>query len=295
MEREYWELVESKRLQHSLQAGLMTFLVADYLETLPWEVEYVWKSKWNLVKVLFLLARYSIFLEVILFVPYQITRSPEFTRQECQAFYIICGMGVILTITFTQAIFFIRVWALSGRSKGMQYYLYAQFFVMHGTQLILGCLVSAWTSVLTGTGLPITQHTGCLFLPRPELGPIISFLFGLFVISSTILVCIMCWFGFRLYRSHPTNLITIIFSDGLLYYFTLAALSTTNTVLNKRIDQSPEILLILIEGEAVLHSVLACRLLLHVRELARTTSPAAWDCSLHLATHLGQEHAPTSS
>jgi hypothetical protein len=50
----------------SITAVLLALVVYDYVLTLSREIDYVWFSPWNVIKITFLVQRYLPFLDVIL-------------------------------------------------------------------------------------------------------------------------------------------------------------------------------------------------------------------------------------
>jgi hypothetical protein len=50
-----------------LSVNLIVLVIYDYALTLNREIDYVWPSKWNLIKATFLVQRYLPFLDLILF------------------------------------------------------------------------------------------------------------------------------------------------------------------------------------------------------------------------------------
>jgi hypothetical protein len=45
---------------------IITLVVYDYMLTLTREIDYVWFSQWNIIKITFLVQRYLPFLDVIM-------------------------------------------------------------------------------------------------------------------------------------------------------------------------------------------------------------------------------------
>jgi hypothetical protein len=62
----------------SLPVNLIALAVYDYSLTLNREIDYIWLSKWNLIKVTFMVQRYLPFLDLILLGITCALRSPTF-------------------------------------------------------------------------------------------------------------------------------------------------------------------------------------------------------------------------
>ncbi|TFK17659.1 hypothetical protein FA15DRAFT_314032 [Coprinopsis marcescibilis] len=255
-------------------AAISTVLVADYVETFPAEVKYVWLSPWTFVKVLFLLARCSVFLEAVFVIGYSFTETADLTPLTCDVWLALTGMSVVSSIALAEAIFFIRIYALSGRSRLMWSYLILQWTTVHVAQFVLmGYIVRSFAfPIIPG----VVERIGCFGIPLPRSIPMLTALFSLPVFSGMMLVLIMGYLGLRKFRlAHATNLITIYFRDGYLYFLVIASLAIVNVILGLKITGPSN--LVIGESQGVLYSILSCRLLLHMRHVGGQTTHNSGD------------------
>ncbi|TFK24189.1 hypothetical protein FA15DRAFT_756736 [Coprinopsis marcescibilis] len=221
-------------MQVFLQAAISTVLIAEYIETFPSEVNYIWPAPWSLIKVLFFLARYSAFIEVAFVIAYSFTERPDVSPATCEIHLGIAGLAVVASIALAEAIFFVRVYALSGRSKPMLFYLVLQWIVVHvGQVALMGHIIRSFAFPM----IPhITAKIGCFAFPLPRAIPLLTAMFALPVFSGIALVLIMAYLGLKKFRHvHTTKLITIYFRDGFLYFIVLASLAIANIVLGLNI------------------------------------------------------------
>ncbi|TFK24196.1 hypothetical protein FA15DRAFT_432487 [Coprinopsis marcescibilis] len=262
-------LVRQKQVANFLQAAISTVLVADYVETFPSEVNYIWSAPWSLVKVLFLLARYSAFIEATFVIAYSFTERSDLSPVTCEIHLGIAGLAVVASIALAEAIFFVRVYALSGRSRPMFFYLIFQWTAVHVGQFVLmGYIIRSFEYPIIPD---ITAQIGCFAFPIPRAIPLLTALFALPVFSGSTLVLIMAYLGLKKFRHvHATNLITIYFRDGLLYFIVLASLAIANIVLGLNITGPSNF--VIGEFQGILYSILSCRLLIHMRQVGNKTS-----------------------
>ncbi|KAF9462778.1 hypothetical protein BDZ94DRAFT_1236571 [Collybia nuda] len=72
--------------------------IFDYFLTLELEVELIWKARWTLGKVAFLLARYPTFVDVPLILVYSL--SPNLSFQTCSLLNYVTSYSKILIVDF---------------------------------------------------------------------------------------------------------------------------------------------------------------------------------------------------
>ncbi|TFK17661.1 hypothetical protein FA15DRAFT_698371 [Coprinopsis marcescibilis] len=255
-------LAQERNAQY-VQAFIGSLLVVDYLQTLPAEIRYIWPSPWSTPKILFLLARYSAFLNAILVIAFRVTRQEEFSSEVCFALVGLAVVSVFLTLAFAEAILFVRVYALSGRSKVMLGYLIFQFTAVHTTQFaLMGRLISNLRyPFIPGT----TEHVGCFALPAPQNRNLIAGVYASFVLSGIVLVIInarLCYLKFSR-DAQATSLVTHFMRDGALYFVAIANSAVLNVVISVKFFQTFS--LVLCEAQSIIHVILACRLVLHLR------------------------------
>ncbi|TFK17662.1 hypothetical protein FA15DRAFT_675936, partial [Coprinopsis marcescibilis] len=248
----------------NIQAGVGTVLVVDYIQTLPSELHYLWTAPWSPIKVLYILARYSAFISAAIIIRFTGSEGQGFSLETCRGYFYAGCMSILVTVAFSEALLFIRVYALSGRSKVTLAWLIVQFILVHGAQFTL--MGVAITGVeFTVLPDPLGTVFGCASTSTADFGVILSILFATFVFSGVVLTALTAWFGFRKFRhSQATNLVTVFFRDGLIYFALITGTAIANIVVSvSGVDSSN---FIMGESQGVFHSILACRLVLHLRE-----------------------------
>ncbi|TFK26930.1 hypothetical protein FA15DRAFT_666878 [Coprinopsis marcescibilis] len=253
------EVYLQKRTAYSVQVASTTLLAIDWLATLDLEVNYVWPGSWNMIKILFVCARYSAFFHGAFILRYVF--AFEGTQQACHIWLGLVGMSTLVSTTFAEAILFIRVYAMAGRNRGMRIYLVVHYVVVHLAQLIL---MSLAVKNLAFHQSPLPGKLSCVPNVSKITGVCLLAFFGIYVISEIIIVIIMCFVGFQKFRHNKSDLFTILFRDGLIYFAALTGIAIGNIIV---ILGAPKpYTLLLVELQAVLHTILSTRMVLHIRE-----------------------------
>ncbi|TFK26977.1 hypothetical protein FA15DRAFT_754662 [Coprinopsis marcescibilis] len=259
-------LATRKQTAYYIQVAITTLAVADHLQTLPQEIQYMWPAPWGAIKVLFFLARYTVFLNVSFVLRYCF--AADLTPAACHMFI---GMGCLFTlgtVALAEGILFARVYAISERSRTILLYLVLQFIAIHGTQF---ALMTTFLVDLKFQESPLPKLIGCSPVSSPNAGRLLSAIFSLFVLSMTVLASIMCCIGYKRFRDNGSTLVTIFFRDGIYYFFCLATIAVANVVVNSIASRSPTAQafnLMLGELQGVFHAILSVRLVLHMRKTA---------------------------
>ncbi|TFK20546.1 hypothetical protein FA15DRAFT_673391 [Coprinopsis marcescibilis] len=249
------------RIMVDLPLACWVILLLEYLDTFRLEVELIWPAKWGLVKLLYVLDRFLPFVILPFVGFYNITANPS--SDFCRILFAIPCMGIIACIFIAEAILYLRVFALSGRSRTILVVI-----------LINGIVVVATCCALLARYIALATWD----IPRP---PGVSGCKGTFTdgklvmigygttLYSGILVAVLCvYFGIRLYWSRrPGRIITIFYRDGTMYFIALSVMSITNVVIAANLPTGFRFLMAPFQG--VLTSSLSIRMVLRLRQGAR--------------------------
>ncbi|KAJ2912920.1 hypothetical protein MD484_g7489, partial [Candolleomyces efflorescens] len=247
--------------------------LADWLHTLPFEVEVIWPARWNVVKFLYFFNRYFpldiIFSYIYIEVP---------NVKMCRISYSISSVGLILSLGMSEAVIFIRLYALSRQSAFFRWWLIVQFIAVQGTMFaLLGPFLSSFRWVPS----PAPRHVACLPVAAKTIYATISF--AILMANEALIVLIMLYIGGMRHRYTQSSLIKIFYRDGLVFFLFLAASSVVNiTMLASLPVRSSHILQCFTAPEKslrqpsnrtlfavpqrVIHSMLASRMILHLRQ-----------------------------
>ncbi|XP_006460424.1 hypothetical protein AGABI2DRAFT_68163, partial [Agaricus bisporus var. bisporus H97] len=247
----------------------------DYILTVHHEIEYIWESKWNLVKILFLLTRYLPFIDCVVVFIRKFARTIPTTNCCAVAYqYSACFLphigisraeGIIVLLT-------IRAWAVWEKDRRLTIMLaifFASFCVVEWVMMGLFLkplepLQRPW--IVCGT-LHINQLLSACW--------VVLMVYDAAIFS---LIAVQAWRTFRSWGDVP--LTRIIYHDGIIYFAYLFCLSLLNVVIILKFPKQYVNLLSLLER--VVHSVLTCRIILHIRHLtSKRTRPPEFD-QIHL-------------
>lgn len=157
-----------RRSLYSHDAAL-TCIVCDIAANLPDEVELIWRKKrWDVVKVVYFLGRYfgPIYILSLL-----IVNSLPVSYDFCKNHFLYYGSiaGGIVASVLINAIFFLRMYALYGRTPQALFGWMSFVLVIIGLQSY-GTAWSAIRAVENTMPPPFPEWTGCLTAPMPYTG-----------------------------------------------------------------------------------------------------------------------------
>ncbi|KAF6758703.1 hypothetical protein DFP72DRAFT_179303 [Ephemerocybe angulata] len=140
--------------------AITVFAFAEALHCLPLEISLIWARKWNLGKVLYLLARYLVFVELIGPAPF-ISLSPNLSVSQCQWVFVFGALLTVVEVTVAESILFLRVYAIGGTDRRLGAFLLTIFVGIHSAAYAL--LFKFITSIVYAPS------------PYPELIPCYTF------------------------------------------------------------------------------------------------------------------------
>ncbi|KAJ3522399.1 hypothetical protein NMY22_g11910 [Coprinellus aureogranulatus] len=174
---------------------------------------------------------------------------------------IASSILMITAIAIAEAIMFIRVFALSQHDKRLGIWLAIQYFAVHiAIYVVLGKYLVAMEYMPS----PLPQLVACM--PTDTNTSRFSAVFAMIVASEAAIMVISLIIGFSRYRSSGTRLLTAFRRDGIFYFVTMAAVAIGNIIFD---SVAPlEFKFMLMAPQGFLHSLLSCRLILHMHQLA---------------------------
>jgi len=268
------------RLLTSLNVVCIAVLVYDYLITLGDEIEYVWGSKWNIGKILFLLIRYPAFLDILVVKGANMSALPT---EYCQALVYAEEWLFAVGIGMFTLMLALRTWVIWNRSRKM-------------TWILVPLQIALWIVMLVFASLNVYAKTefylypssvgnmGCLIVGRiaqPNYF-FIDVAIGAFEICIFILTCLrVCrsdWSRHLLPSvtagivgspSEPSSrfspVTSVLYRDALLNYVLVLVL--VNLGLLSVTPVRKDILAPAALGlQRAVHSILGSRTLLHMRK-----------------------------
>ncbi|KAH7906097.1 hypothetical protein BJ138DRAFT_1163427 [Hygrophoropsis aurantiaca] len=195
-----------------LQFSGLAILVFDYCINISTEVTWIWDTKWTLVRVLFLVARYVPFI----LVPVSIYSGLPGTniQTNCSQWDGARIGMIIISILASDALLFIRIWVLWSRKRVVLIGLIALGLALLGASVALGALTDESINI---------EHPGpCMELFRYLIVPW-NFI-GLACFESVILILTIS----RIFKHDRRSRIFAIIRNDIVYTMCIFGMSVVN-------------------------------------------------------------------
>ncbi|KAJ7836385.1 hypothetical protein B0H14DRAFT_1124585 [Mycena olivaceomarginata] len=172
-----------------MNVSSVAILVFDYALTFSLEVSLIWKSKWSLPKVLFILSRYSTIFDVPLVLYYTIT--PVVSVQHCSQLHAGVSWGTVLGISVAEAILVMRTYALSGCKRSVLIIFTSIWAAgVSATIILVALFVRSAVYELPPPGIP-----GCFLAAANKAEVVLPFVIVL--LNDTAIVAYTLYLGIR--------------------------------------------------------------------------------------------------
>ncbi|KAF7340252.1 hypothetical protein MVEN_01943900 [Mycena venus] len=314
----YYQVV---RYMHVASTVILLF---DYALTFGLEVSLIWRSKWSLTKVLFILSRYSTVFDVPLVLYYSIT--PYIPTKRCSQLHEGITWVIVFGISVAEAILIMRTYALSGCKRGVLIIFVSLWVVrwcicIDSTGGLVFCpecnlyvlpaeKTFSWRSHSPQTNLHRFPEFQAVILPqRTEwmwryhsywfLSTILARIILLATTGSerffSVIMAYTLWLGIKKYGHLRSPLVVTLYRDGITYYVFLFVVSLLNVLIlespvlpKKSLGQlDTHVFFFLLMFLRVMHSVLSTRIILHIRKVEREnfTSIHALDSESEVQFH----------
>ncbi|KAI0311172.1 hypothetical protein OF83DRAFT_779615 [Amylostereum chailletii] len=249
----------------------MAVLVYDALILFGEEVDLIWKARWTFPKALYLLSRYTPFIDLAVDL-YHTLAFPQPSPEACQSSYVFISWSMVIGMGLSEVVMILRIYAMRGRSKRVLYSL----VTLWGILIIIGLFFSNRVaySVTFGQlnipGLDGMGLTGCHNLPTPSFSLAASFVSLLameaVIVVLTVLTAVNRWNERYQFESFDMTFKTLYF-DGIFFFLCLLGFSLLNITFTLLTD-NPALTPIFIAPMRVMHGILSCRMLLNIRRVA---------------------------
>ncbi|KAH6909484.1 hypothetical protein BKA70DRAFT_201145 [Coprinopsis sp. MPI-PUGE-AT-0042] len=166
-----------------------------------------------------------------------------------------------LSMLIAEAIMLVRLYALSGRSKIMLAWICVQLIAVLAT-ILPG--LSFFVKSVKFMKSPLRNVTGCL--PNRFEEEFLLLVYATVGASQIALMLLSSWVAWRNYKGSGSPILAAFYQDGLIYFLCLT-LVTIGNIIFYRVGP-PEARFMLTLPQGVLHSILSCRLILHIHQVA---------------------------
>ncbi|TFK23504.1 hypothetical protein FA15DRAFT_705394 [Coprinopsis marcescibilis] len=156
----------------------------------------------------------------------------------------------------------IRVYAICGNRSVIRLWLIFQFI---GVSIAVYTLAFLFLVNMEYMPSPLPKLVACV--PKTVPAENLSVVFAIFMASETVLM-LTSIVGFWKFRRSATRLLATLRQDGIIYFVILAAVSTGNIIFDTVAPK--DLRFMLAAPQVMLHSILSCRMVLHLHEVSET-------------------------
>jgi len=256
------QAVARKHIVEALYVSAVMVLLYDWLLVLPREIKYIWRASWNYTKVLYLFARYIPFVSTALLFRNQFALDP--TPDSCRkTLESSCWISVI-GINMTEIILAIRTYAVWNKDRR----------VGIGLALLLGLcqipnaiIAEKFVRDINFIQNPFPEiYRGCVASRATKL---IFVSWVIFIVMEGVVLVLMIISAVKTYRKHTSNFLNVIYVDGIRFYVYIFCVTLANILITVLLPI--DFIGVGSSIEIVLHSNLACRLVVGLREASRSS------------------------
>ncbi|KAH6908261.1 hypothetical protein BKA70DRAFT_293379 [Coprinopsis sp. MPI-PUGE-AT-0042] len=266
------EILENTRISKSFVAGSAALMVADYFQTLDDEIRLVWLSQTSPVKALFLITRYILHIHFAF--SFVFNMAPTLSAELCRTMFIMTSLTGVLTGLFSEALFYFQVYAFSQRNKILGTYLMVQYFIAWSAVL---CIQVLYFTRIEFSRMDLPSLTCAL---KETSANLMGITFAISVGSVSILILITLSIMLVKYGNLKNALTRAFVRDGTVFLYGIAMIGVISTVLTFTGQDS--IKWVLGAPKSVVHSLLACRMVLHLRPNSRAAAERRKNYSFHV-------------
>lgn len=241
---------------HFLHVAAAALFIYDYFTTFAEEVALIWPAQWGSGKILFLLARYITWPELVIVLYIELF---DVKPTLCHAIYTYATWSILAGIVISDMILILRTWAIWGANRAILVMLSVLLVAITATN----CYIVAYyirNTVFISANSVVPGVQGCVIISstrRIGVAWITLTAFEFVIVLMTVVK------GVEHFRKSSSNLISSLYRDGILYFIYLFSISLTNLVF---VYATPaEYIVLLAQLQRAFHAILSCRIILHLR------------------------------
>jgi len=244
------------------QASIASLFIFDYFYQLEDEVTFIWsRGDWSVGKALFVLTRYIPF--IIIPLTLCSTFAANLDVRICQTLLYIIAILETVAIAFSEVTFGLRAYAMWNRNKAVLVVYCCVAIAYVAVEVFV--LQSVLPSVTFGEP-PIAIIPGCY----ETGGSSIDFVtFVVIMAAEAVTTTLTVYRAYRHFRHTPNALVQNMTRDGVFYCVTMFSMSIINALFTLLLPI--QYTNILDTYQAIMHTVLATRMQLHLRKVDQHT------------------------
>ncbi|KAJ7482185.1 hypothetical protein B0H11DRAFT_1213715 [Mycena galericulata] len=256
-------LVSDLQIVTYVKVAFLALLAYDTLLQIGQEYRYIWKSRWGVIKCLYLWTRYSTFIDTIIAVQERFDTHRDVANcnqvMDFTTFFAMFGIGM------AEIILMIRTYAMYERSKKLLVFFFTLWFTVGVVDI---WAAFRWTESYHIESAP-SAISACYLGSSSGIGLVC---YITLVVGETVIVLLTLRKGLQTFfrskstKSQPTELVTSFYRDGILFYLAILPISIVNVV--TFFVAPPGLSRIADTPLRVTHTILCCHLVTHVRSIA---------------------------
>lgn len=272
-EMSYVSEVADLQIAKYANIGGLAILVFDYCITFHDEVRWTWFRTWDLIRVIFTISRYLPFVGsgMTAYAALRVSGPcPPSTAENI--IHILC-------IIAAEGLLVIRTWALWKKSK----------------KLLIGLLIYSTATVIGAVAMNLLPNhqlisTDVTMIPGPcgfESSRNAALVYAILALFECVILILTAYKWFHDYRDTEiqSSIVTTVYGGSMLYMLCIIAITVTNVIIDAALPVGFTNMFDTLQ--LVIHSVLASRILFHLR----SSDGRAHDADMPLlisATRYGQ-------
>ncbi|KAG2013177.1 hypothetical protein CC2G_010115 [Coprinopsis cinerea AmutBmut pab1-1] len=278
------DIARTELVAKLVETSCLSLWIVDYLETLPLEISIMWTSstqKFSLVKCLFYTLRY---VPLGFFALSFGLENNIIDEQSCRRRLAIFSLLTVAIVVLAEALLFVRVYAVGGRSKCLKYSLIGYFVVSLG--IVFGLLIWHILSLTFTVPRPGREIYSCALIQSGR-GNLVSIAWGIIAANEILMMAMTFFFVFMKHINRRNRILEVFYRNGTFYIIAIVVVSIGNILMAAI---SPNHLYLLSSYQATLHAIFSTRMVLQIREVVHDPLKV-----IHETSHVGPlEFAPLS-
>ncbi|TFK22768.1 hypothetical protein FA15DRAFT_622014 [Coprinopsis marcescibilis] len=234
----------------------------EHIITLDEEFMSIWQARWTVSKVLYILMKYSGFVQVGIIL-WQQTYEPAPGDTSCLVSFHITAWLIVISIGVGELLLSVRTWAVWKKPRLMGGLLLLFWLAAWGA---IFAILAIFLQTVRFDHVPNAPFTGCFI----TFGNPIFFLDWLILlVYDTVMLVLILIPAYKAYKAGGSSqFVRAVYKDGIIYYVYLFALSALNILVVVKLPF--DLSTLLTQMERVLHAVLTGRVVLHIHSLSRS-------------------------
>ncbi|KAH6906050.1 hypothetical protein BKA70DRAFT_1152199 [Coprinopsis sp. MPI-PUGE-AT-0042] len=250
----------AQRLVAYFNVSSSVIFLWEHCITFDQELIAIWTARWTVGKCLYILMKYSAFVQVGIVLWTQVV--PSEWERACKISFITVAWLLVFGLGVGELLLSIRTWAVWKTPRLMGILLGAFWVVAWGA---ICAILVIFLRTVEFKADPNAPFPGCFL---HEANPIFFLDFIILLLYDTVMLVLILIPAYKSYKAGGTSqFVRSVYRDGIVYYVYLFALSLLNIILVLKL--SLDLAILLTQMERVLHSVLTGRVILNIHAESR--------------------------